>query len=155
MVYPQILCKTFLKLKVTTIILVMPQHFLQEILKQLDIVYRPSFTGLQKFGTFYPKSWNELLIWMNWRTNWKSDSLKTVPATDWVYYIMSFNKTFDWEREVGGGGGGGGGGGRAGGRGVVSATILMVLWYKSTLNWNWEKAERFDEILFVVDIIIR
>ena len=145
MVYPQILCKTFLKLKVTTIILVMPQHFPQEILKQLDIVYRPSFTGLQKFGTFYPKSWNELLIWMNWRTNWKSDSLKTVPATDWVYFIMPFNMTFDWEREVGEGGV----------VGVVSATILMLLWYKSTLNWNWEKAERFDEILFVVDIIIR
>ena len=82
---------------------------------------------------------------MNWRTNWKSDSLKTVPATDWVYFIMPFNITFDWEREVGEGGV----------VGVVSATILMLLWYKSTLNWNWEKAERFDEILFVFDIIIR
>ena len=38
--YPQILCKTFLKLKVTTIILVMRQHFPQEILKQLDMDYR-------------------------------------------------------------------------------------------------------------------
>ena len=43
--YPQILlCKTFLKLKVTTIILIMNQHFPQEILKQLDMDYRLSFT---------------------------------------------------------------------------------------------------------------
>ena len=49
--YLQILCKTFLKLKVTTIILVMRQHFPQEILKQLDMDYRPSLTWLQKFGT--------------------------------------------------------------------------------------------------------
>ena len=80
--YPQILCKTFLKLKVTTIILVMHQHFPQEILKQfdmdyrlkvttiilvthqhfpqeilkqLDMDYRPSLTWLQKFGTLYLK----------------------------------------------------------------------------------------------------
>ena len=44
--YPQILCKTFLKLKVTAIILVMHQHFPQEILKQLDIDYKPSLTWL-------------------------------------------------------------------------------------------------------------
>ena len=35
--YPQILCKTFSKLKVTTKILVMRQHFPQEILKQLNM----------------------------------------------------------------------------------------------------------------------
>ena len=46
--YPQILCKTFLKLKVTTIILMLRQRFPQEILKQLDMDYRPSLTWLQK-----------------------------------------------------------------------------------------------------------
>ena len=51
-----ILCKTFLKLKVTTIILVMRQHFPQEILKQLDMDYRPSLTCMApKIGTLYPK----------------------------------------------------------------------------------------------------
>ena len=39
-----ILCKTFLKLGVTIIILIMRQHFPQEILKQLDMDYRPSLT---------------------------------------------------------------------------------------------------------------
>ena len=58
--YPQILCKTFLKLKVTiitiiTIILVMRRHFPQEIFKQLDMDYRPSLAWLQKFGTLYLK----------------------------------------------------------------------------------------------------
>ena len=53
--YLQILCKTFLKLKVTTIIPLMRQHFPQEIFKQLDMNYRPSLTGLQKFGTLYVK----------------------------------------------------------------------------------------------------
>ena len=42
---------SLLKLKVTTIVLVMRQHFPQEILKQLDMDYRPSLTRLQKFGT--------------------------------------------------------------------------------------------------------
>ena len=42
--YPQILCKTFLKLEVATVILVICQHFLQEILQQLDVDYRPSRT---------------------------------------------------------------------------------------------------------------
>ena len=40
-----------LKLKVTTIILVIHKYFPQEILKQLDMDYRPSRTWLQKFGT--------------------------------------------------------------------------------------------------------
>ena len=53
--YPQILCKTFLKLKVTTRILVMCQHFPQEILKQLHMDYKPSLTWLQEFGTLYLK----------------------------------------------------------------------------------------------------
>ena len=53
--YLQILCETFLKLKVTTIILVMRQHFPQEILRQLDMDYRPSLTWLQKFGNLYLK----------------------------------------------------------------------------------------------------
>ena len=48
--YPQIIFKTFLKLKVTTIIFAMRQHFPQEILKQLDMDYRSSLTWLQKFG---------------------------------------------------------------------------------------------------------
>ena len=42
--YPQILCKTFLNLKVNTKILVMSQYFPQEILKPLDMDYRPSLT---------------------------------------------------------------------------------------------------------------
>ena len=42
--YRQILYKTFLELKVTTIILVMRQHFPQEMLKQLYMDYRPSLT---------------------------------------------------------------------------------------------------------------
>ena len=50
------------KLKVTTIILVMRQHFPQEILKQLDMDYRPSLTWLQKFGTSCLKRWNKLLL---------------------------------------------------------------------------------------------
>ena len=37
--------QTFLKLKVTTIILLMHQHFPQEILKQLDMDYRPTLLG--------------------------------------------------------------------------------------------------------------
>ena len=45
--YLQILCKTFSKLNVTVIILVMSQYFPQEILKQLDMYYRPSLTWLQ------------------------------------------------------------------------------------------------------------
>ena len=45
----QILCKTFLKLKVTTIRLVMRQHFPYEVLKQLGMDYRPSLTLLQIF----------------------------------------------------------------------------------------------------------
>ena len=53
--YPQILCKAFLKLKVTTLILVMHHHCLQEILKQLNMDYRPSLKWLQKFGTLYLK----------------------------------------------------------------------------------------------------
>ena len=53
--YPQILCKTFFKLEVTTILLVMGQHFPQEMLKQLDIDYRPSLTWLLKSGTLYLK----------------------------------------------------------------------------------------------------
>ena len=53
--YPQILCKAFLKLKVTTTILAMRQHFPQEILKQLDMDYRQSLSWLQKFGTLYLK----------------------------------------------------------------------------------------------------
>ena len=40
MAYPQILFKTFLKLKVTTIILVAREHFPQEILKQLGMDHR-------------------------------------------------------------------------------------------------------------------
>ena len=67
MVYPQILCKTILKLNVTSIILVMRQHFLQEILKQLDMDYRPSdmkqVTTLNEFKA-------KMKIW----------KLKTVPA---------------------------------------------------------------------------
>ena len=53
--YPEILCKTFLKLKVTTTILVIRQDFSQEILKQLENDYRPSVAWLQIFGTFYLK----------------------------------------------------------------------------------------------------
>ena len=53
--YPHILCKTLLRLKLTTIILVMCQHFPQEILKQSDMDYRPSLIWLQKIGTLYPK----------------------------------------------------------------------------------------------------
>ena len=51
--YPQILCNTFFKLKVTTTI--MRQHFPQEILKQLDMDYRPSLTWLQKFRNMHLK----------------------------------------------------------------------------------------------------
>ena len=50
--YPQILCKAFLKLKVTTIILVMSKHFPQEILKQLDMNY------IQNISYVAPKIWN-------------------------------------------------------------------------------------------------
>ena len=55
----QILCKLFLKLKVTTIILVMRQNFPQ---KQLDMDYRPSLTWFQKFGALCLKRWNKLLL---------------------------------------------------------------------------------------------
>ena len=55
MLYPQILFKTFLKLKVTTIILVMRQYFPKEILKQLDMDYRPCLTWVLRLGTLYPK----------------------------------------------------------------------------------------------------
>ena len=48
--YPQIICKTFLKLKVTTIILVIRQHFPQEILK---VRY-----GLQTISYMVPKIWD-------------------------------------------------------------------------------------------------
>ena len=53
MFYPQILCKTFLKLKVSTVILVIDQHFPNEILTQLDMGYRPFLTWVQKFETLY------------------------------------------------------------------------------------------------------
>ena len=46
--------------KLTTIILVMRQHFPQEILKQLDMDFKPSLTWLQKFGTLYLKRSNKL-----------------------------------------------------------------------------------------------
>ena len=39
--YPQILCQTFLKLKVTTIILVMGKHFPQEKLNHIWITDHP------------------------------------------------------------------------------------------------------------------
>ena len=62
--YPQILCKTFLKLKVTTLKLVMRHRFPQEILKQLDMDHRPSPIWLQKFGTLYlNKLKAEIKIW--------------------------------------------------------------------------------------------
>ena len=51
---PQILCKTFLKLKVTTVILVMRQDFPPEILNPYEVSnmdYRSSLTWLQVFGT--------------------------------------------------------------------------------------------------------
>ena len=47
--YPQILLKTFFKLNVTTLILVMRQHFPQDILKQI---------GLQTISYMAPKIWN-------------------------------------------------------------------------------------------------
>ena len=47
--YPQILCKTILNLKVTTIILLMHQHFPQEI---LNVRY-----GLQTVSYMAPKIW--------------------------------------------------------------------------------------------------
>ena len=53
MVYPQILSKIFLKLKLTNIMLVRRQYFPQEIAKQLDMVYRPSVIYVQKFGTLH------------------------------------------------------------------------------------------------------
>ena len=49
--YTQILCKTFLKLKVTTIILVVREHFPQEILKQFRY-------GLQTISHMAPRIWN-------------------------------------------------------------------------------------------------
>ena len=52
MVKTPILCYTYWKLKVITTILVMRQHFPQELLKPLDMDYRPSLTWFQKFGTF-------------------------------------------------------------------------------------------------------
>ena len=39
--------------------------------------------------------------------------------------------------------------------GVVSVAISILLWYTSALNWLWEKAEWFDEIIFVADVIIK
>ena len=33
--------------------------------------------------------------------------------------------------------------------------MLMLLWYESALNWRWEKAQRIDEIFFVVAVIIK
>ena len=56
------------------IILVMHQHFPQEILKQLDMDSRPPLTWLQKFGTLYLKRWNKLLLWINPRPKSKSGS---------------------------------------------------------------------------------
>ena len=53
--YLKILCRTFLKLKITAAILLMRQHFPQEILKQLDMDYRPFLTWPQRFGTLYLK----------------------------------------------------------------------------------------------------
>ena len=50
MVYPQIVCKTFLKVKVTTMILVMPYHFPQEI---KTVRY-----GLQTISYMAPKIWD-------------------------------------------------------------------------------------------------
>ena len=50
------------EIKAATIILAMRQHFPQEILKQLDMDYRPSLTWLQKFGTLYLKRLNKLLL---------------------------------------------------------------------------------------------
>ena len=49
--YPQILCKTFLKLKVTTIILVMRQHFPQKNIKTVRY-------GLQTIFCMAPKIWD-------------------------------------------------------------------------------------------------
>ena len=49
------LCKTFLKLKVTTIILVVRPYFPQEILKQLHMDYKPSVASIQKCGTLEMK----------------------------------------------------------------------------------------------------
>ena len=68
--YPQILCKTFLKLNVTTIILAVRQHFPQEILKQLDMDYRPSLTWLTILSltalTIYKR---KAVLWLLWLLN--------------------------------------------------------------------------------------
>ena len=43
------------EIKAATIILAMRQHFPQEILKQLDMDYRPSLTWLQRYETLHLK----------------------------------------------------------------------------------------------------
>ena len=55
------------------------QGFSQDILKQLDVDYRPSLTWPRKFGTFYPKRWNKLLLWMNSRPKIKIWDLENCP----------------------------------------------------------------------------
>ena len=50
------------EIKATTIILAMRQHFPQEILKQLDMDYRPSLTWLQRYETLHLKRSNKLLL---------------------------------------------------------------------------------------------
>ena len=47
--------KDILETKNDTVILVMRQHFPQEILKQLDMDYRSSLTWIRKFGNLYSK----------------------------------------------------------------------------------------------------
>ena len=78
--YLQILCKTFLKLKVTTIILVMRQHFPQEILKQLDMDYRPSFTWLKKIQDLVHKEIKQVTTLNEFKAKIKIWKLETLPA---------------------------------------------------------------------------
>ena len=80
-----------MQLKVTTIILVMRHCFPHEILKQLDMDYKPSLTWLQKFRTLHPKRWNKLLLWMNSKPKPKYGSQKTVNV-DSVEDLQLFKK---------------------------------------------------------------
>ena len=61
-------------------------------------------------------------------------TMQNLPFTDRAHYMMSFkmsNVVRMRDR-------------------VVSVEILIILWYKSALNWLWQKAEQFDDIFFVV-----
>ena len=121
MVYPLILCKKFLKLKV------MLQHFPQELLKQLDMDHRPSLTWPQRFGTLYLKRWksyySEWIQGQNQHLEVEKLSLPTLynlPSADGVHYayFLKWLMSLDWECWI------------------VSVAILILLRYKSTFNWR-------------------